>query len=73
MIGNEHLLCHGSASVKLDTIMREGFDLRVSSQFGSMGAGMYVAWRSWYCRKYSVKARTGSGTRLDVGLSAEHG
>jgi hypothetical protein len=36
---NEHSLWHGTAWDKLNVILREGFDHRVSNMAGALGAG----------------------------------
>ena len=54
---SEHFLFHGSDLETLNTIMREGFDARVSNMGGALGAGVYFAWSSHYSQSYSAKVR----------------
>jgi hypothetical protein len=61
---NERLLFHGSNLAALNSIMHEGFDISRSIMTGAQGPGVYFAWSSSYSKRYSAKARAGSGTRL---------
>ena len=68
----EQLLFHGSSPATIDTIIKKGFETRVSKRVSAMGAGTYFAYSSDYSDEYSAKARAGSEPPPDVALGTGH-
>jgi len=55
-IADERYLFHGAAANVLDTIVKTGFDVRVSNLTGALGAGVYFAEKARYSDDYSARA-----------------
>eukprot|EP00803_Ostreobium_quekettii_P010434 evm.model.scf_4.3 EVM.evm.TU.scf_4.3 scf_4:99448-108868(-) len=64
---NERPLFHGSDMASLETITRDGFDIRVANLNGAMGAGAYFSESSSYSHIYSMKRPRGPGAPLGGG------
>ena len=58
---NEDCLFHGADVESIRNIIRNGFDTRVASSGGALGAGNYFAHRSAYSRAYSNMQRHWTG------------
>ena len=60
-LANEDTLWHGADDGTIRSIIKHGFDMRVSNQMGALGAGNYFAWKASYSVTYAVMAKHSLG------------
>jgi len=61
---NEQWLYHGSRNCAYDTILKDGFDIRVASMSGAYGAGIYFATSAQTSRAYCSQLPNGNMAML---------